>query len=224
MDVFGFSMICVVGFRCVVCGDHLSLGPLDRGSPQGRAPSPPDAQCQPTNPRPGSCSPTWPYPAVCPTSSPPRKGKRRRAMVKQGWEYGTVRPRGSRRAKGWAGLEAGVGVDCEVWGCGGRRASHPPACAQSRRRRARSTRHTMGRARAHEREAARTLRSGFGEFGCPPPRTQVPTHTPAVRLLPAHPAVSKRAPDHAAAARGQQGVRRGRATGPCDHLRPKADN
>ena len=40
-------------------------------------------------------------------------------MVKQGWEYGTVRPRGSRRAKGWAGLEAGVGVDCEVWGWGG---------------------------------------------------------------------------------------------------------
>ena len=151
MDVFGFSMICVVGFRCVVCGDHLSIGPLDRGSPQGRAPSPPDAQCQPTNPRPGSCSPTWPYPAVCPTSSPPRKGKRRRAMVKQGWEYGTVRPRGSRRAKGWAGLEAGVGVDCEVWGCGGRRASLLQACAQSRRRRARSTRHTMDRARAHAR-------------------------------------------------------------------------
>ena len=60
-------------------------------------------------------------------------------------------------------------MDCEPWGCGGRRASLPPACAQSRRRRARSNRHTMGRARAHEREAARTLRSGFGEFGCPPP-------------------------------------------------------
>ena len=175
----------------------------------------------------GGCRP------VCGTQSRPKEGGKRvgsgitrvSEVSEQGRGKGAqAAARKQARAKGWAGLEAGVGVDCELWGCGGRRASHPPGCAQSRRRRARSTRHTMGRARAHEREAARTLRSGFGEFGCPPPRTQVPTHTPAARLLPAHPALSRRAPDHAAAARGQQGVRRGRATGPCDHLRPKADN
>ena len=43
-----------------------------------------------------------------------------------------VRARGSRHARraglGWA-EKAGLGVDCELWGCGGRRASLPQACA-----------------------------------------------------------------------------------------------
>jgi len=127
----------------------------------------------------GGCRP------VCGTQSRPKEGGKRvgsgitrvSEVSEQGRGKGAqAAARKQARAKGWAGLEAGVGVDCELWGCGGRRASHPPGCAQSRRRRARSTRHTMGRARAHEREAARTLRSGFGEFGCPPPDASANPH------------------------------------------------